>query len=96
MTRHNINRISGIAPFIMSALALGLATVAGVAGWGQGGSDEGAPAHIFQLLIAAQAPFIVAFLATANWSRVLPVARPLVLQGLAIAMAFLPVAYFKL
>jgi hypothetical protein len=70
MTRHNINRISAIVPFVMSAIALLLATVAGAAGWEKGATDEGALAHISQLLIVAQVPF-----ATANWVRALPVAR---------------------
>ena len=96
MTRQNINRISGIVPVIMSVMALTLATMAGVSGWGKGATDEGALAHIFQLLIVAQVPFIVTFLATANWGRILPVARPLAFQILAVALAFGPVAYFKL
>jgi predicted neutral ceramidase superfamily lipid hydrolase len=94
--RQNINRISGAVPVIMSVMALLLATTAGVAGWEKGATDEGALAHIFQLLIVVQVPFILAFLLTANWGRILSVARPLAFQTLAIVLAFAPVAYFKL
>ena len=96
MTRQNINRIGAIVPVMLSVAALLLATMAGVAGWEKGAADEGALAHIFQLLIAAQVPFVLAFLATADWSRILPAARPLAVQAVAVALAFGPVAYFKL
>ena len=96
MNRRNLNRISAILPLVMSAIALLLAMAAGLAGWARGATDEGALAHIFQLLIVAQAPFVVVFLITAKWSRILPVARPLMLQAFAIAMAVAPVAYFRL
>ena len=96
MTRQNINRICATVPVIMSVMALALATLAGVSGWGKGAADEGALAHIFQLLIVAQVPFILTYLATANWGRILPVARPFAFQIFAVALAFGPVAYFKL
>ena len=96
MVRQNINRISAIMPVILSVAALLLATMAGLAGWEKGTADEGTLAHIFQLLIVAQVPFVLAFIATADWHRILPVARPLAIQAFAIALAFGPVAYFKL
>jgi hypothetical protein len=62
----------------------------------QGKKDEGAAAHIFQLLIAIQIPFVLAFLITADWRRVTQVAGFVALQAAAIALAFGPVAFFKL
>lgn len=58
--------------------------------------DEGTAAHLFQLLIAGQLPFVAVF--AARWLRrapghALPV---LMLQVLAIATACAPVWYFQL
>jgi cell division protein FtsW (lipid II flippase) len=79
----------------MSLLAFGLVLVAVATGWDKDMKDEGAAAHIFQLLVALQIPFILAFLVTANWRQFGP---PLVILGIqvaALALAFGPVAYFK-
>ena len=96
MTRQSINRITGIAPIAMSLMAIALATAAGVTGWERDLPDEGAGAHIFQFLVVAQFPIVLLFLATANWSRFGQVVGTLTLQSLAIALAFGPVALFKL
>jgi len=65
-------------------------------GWDRGLKDEGSAAHIFQLLIAGQIPFVVAFLVTANWGRFIRIAVIVGLQIVAIALALGPVAYFNL
>jgi uncharacterized membrane protein len=96
MLRKKINRISAIAPLVMSALAFILVLIAVASGWDAGRTDEGSAAHIFHLLIALQLPFVVAFLLTADWKRVMRVAATLSFQVAAIALAFGPVAYFKL
>jgi hypothetical protein len=96
MCRQKINRISAIAPTVMSLAAFLLVMVAVTTGWGHDAKDEGAAAHIFQLLIALQIPLILVFLVTADWSRFALVAAVLSTQAVALALAFAPVAYFNL
>jgi uncharacterized YccA/Bax inhibitor family protein len=96
MDRQKINRIGALAPVALSLLAFLVLAAAMATGWERGLKDEGAVAHIFQLLIIAQAPFIVLFLATANWRRLPQVAGSLALQAVALAVACGPVAYFRL
>jgi hypothetical protein len=96
MPRQKINRISAIAPIAMSVAAFLLVMLAVTTGWGQNTKDEGAAAHIFQLLITVQLPVILAFLVTADWSRLARVAAVLSMQVIALAVAFAPVAYFNL
>ena len=96
MPRQKINRISAIAPFVMSLSTLILVLVVVDAGWDKGAKDEGSAAHIFQLLIGLQIPFILAFLVTADWKRLMRVAGVVSLQTAAVALAFGPVAFFKL
>ena len=95
MSRQKINRISAIAPTAMSLAAFLLVIVAVTAGWDDP-KDEGAAAHIFQLLIALQIPLILVFLVTADWSRFPRVAAVLSIQAVSLALAFAPVAYFNL
>ena len=96
MTRQQLNRLSGVTPIVMSLLAFAIVAAAVATGFEKGEKDEGAAAHVFQLLIVAQAPFILAFLATAEWDRLVRVARWLALQVAALVLAFAPVAYFRL
>ena len=71
MTRNNINRISGIASIFLSCAALTLVLAAVITGWEHGLPDEGAAAHLFQLLLAAEIPVLVVFLMTLDkaWFR---------------------------
>ena|SRR3984893_12330602 len=96
MCSQKINRSCAIAPIAMSLAAFLLVLVAVATGWGHDTKDEGAAAHVFQLLIALQIPFILAFLVTADWSRLTRVAAMLSVQVAALVLAFAPVAYFKL
>ena len=61
----NIVRIGGTAPQIMSLLALAICTL----GWAgivrDPPGDEGPLAHIYQLIMLAQIPLILIFLASA-------------------------------
>ncbi|MEO8358830.1 MAG: hypothetical protein ABI672_02275 [Vicinamibacteria bacterium] len=91
-----IRQPSAFLPLVMSLLAL--AVVLGhVAMFGAvREADEGTPAHIFHLLILAQAPMIVVF--AARW---LPKAPEhslliLVLQAGGVVAAFAPVFWFNL
>jgi hypothetical protein len=64
MTRAHFHRIGAIAPFVLSLLALALVVVVLTTGWERQLADEGAAAHLFQLLVAAQLPLIGLYLAT--------------------------------
>lgn len=91
-----INRIGAVAPVVMSLTALAIVGVVVSTGWERGLKDEGAAAHIFQLLIAGQIPFMAAYLFTANWKRSFEVAKPLSLQLGALVLAIGSVAVFGL
>jgi hypothetical protein len=93
MTDSPMKQPSAVAPMIMSLVALGI-VIGHYAVYGiVHETDEGTPAHLFQLLIAAQVPIIGFF--AAKWLPRAP--RPaitvLALQALAIAAAFASV-YF--
>jgi hypothetical protein len=80
-----------IVPLVCSLVAL--AIVAGnVAAGTPRAPDENASAHLFQLLMVAQLPFILLFAATAQWSRWISPLRILALQSLAAAAALASVA----
>src|SRR5450432_4031509 len=96
VNRQSLNRVAGTAPIAMSVLALLVVAAALATGSAKGQADEGAAAHIWQLLMAAQLPLLVVFVATADRTRRPRVALMLALQALAIAAALAPVAYFHL
>lgn len=91
-----INRIGAVAPVVMSLVALAIVGVVVATGWERGLKDEGAAAHIFQLLIAGQLPFMAAYLLTANWKRSFEAAKPISLQLGALVLAVGSVAVFGL
>lgn len=89
MTRADVNRLSFIVPLTLSAAAFALVIgnlLAGVAP----SIDETPSAHVFQLLIAAEIPIVIAFLATANW-RSWRTATLFAAQIAALAVACMPV-----
>ena len=94
--RERINRITGIAPVVMSLSAFAIILVVVTTGWQRNLTDEGAAAHTFQLLIVLQLPLIATFLGTADWGRFMRVARPMVFQFAALGVAFGALAYFQL
>lgn len=93
MSRILLKHPSAAAPIVMSlaglALVLGHAAVYGIVHE----SDEGTPAHLFQLLMVAQLPIIVFF--ACKWipespKRALPIlALQLGVAGLAVLSVFL-------
>lgn len=89
MTREHIGRIAGTAPLACSALAFAI-VIANVLLRVPAQPDEGASAHMWQLLIAVQLPLIGLFVATADWRRS---KAPLLLgaQLLALTAACVPV-----
>jgi hypothetical protein len=98
MNRQVINRISAIVPVLLSLAAFLMVVSALVFHWAPArpDGDEGAPAHVFQLLIAAQLPFILIYLVTADWRAGRRAAVWPLLQVGALVQAFAPVAYFNL
>lgn len=87
MTR--LNRTAAIVPLLFSAIAFAVVIANMVAGVAPQ-PDEDASAHIWQLLMAAQLPLVLLFVATADWRSKTPF---LVLgaQLLGIAIACAPV-----
>ena len=90
------NRIGTLVPTIMSVSALAVVLIVVTTGWERHLKDEGAAAHIFQLLIVGQLPFILAFFATANWRRPVRAMRPIIFPIVTLALALGSVAFFSL
>ena len=84
-----VNRIAAVLPLVLSVLALALVTANILMGV-RPQPDENTSAHLWQLLMIAQLPFILLFAATADWSRRTP-ALVIALQTFGIAVACLPV-----
>ena len=84
--RRGINRILMVVPILFSALALAL-VLGNVAAGMPPQEDEGTSAHLFQLLIAAQLPLVLLFLATSDWTRPMRLLPALAVQALALAAA---------
>lgn len=89
MTRTRVNRMTFALPLILSSLAL-ILVLANIALGVPRQPDENASAHIWQLLMLGQIPFILGFLATADWRARSP-ALLLVIQLAAFGAACLPV-----
>lgn len=95
MDRLRVNRICATVPLILSLMAC-IWVLGNVAGGARSGGDEGLGFKVFWLLIIAQVPFGLAYLATADWHRQSRIAASIALQGTALVLAFAPVAYFRL
>jgi hypothetical protein len=96
MTRQTLNRIGAVTPVMMSLMALSMVAFQAATGRFRGGPYEGAPAHIFQLLVVLQIPFILLFLFTANWERISQIVPPVVLQVGGLALVVGSVAFFRM
>jgi hypothetical protein len=91
-----VRKPSGVIPIVMSALAF-VTVISAVALFGaRHEPDEGAAAHIFQILIAGQLPFLAWF--AFHWLRrdFRSALAVIGLQIAAIAVALFPVWYFGL
>ena len=96
MNESALKHPSALLPIGMSLAALALVVVH-VAVYGAAHeADEGAAAHIFQLLMLAQLPLIAYF--ALRWLPRAPVQAlgVLALQACAVVAAFAPVYWFKL
>ena len=89
MTRFRVNRTSFIVPLVLSALAFTLVMTNILAGV-RPSTDENASAHIFQLLIVIEVPFIAVFLGTSDW-RTRRWSVLLAVQVVCVGIACLPV-----
>ena len=96
MIKHQVNRLSAFLPMALSGLALLWVLLAVWKGWDRQATDEGGAAHIFQLLIALQAPLAAVFLATADWRRMPRIVLIVSLQLIGLVLAFGAVWFFKL
>jgi hypothetical protein len=90
LTRAQANRIAIIVPFACSAIALAI-VMANIIGRVPPQPDENTSAHLWQLLMAGQLPFIALFAATADWRRWVTPVRLLLMQATAFAAAAIPV-----
>lgn len=94
MNAPRIKEPTALLPLIMSSVAIaivyGHAAIFGVVHE----TDEGTPAHIFQLLIALQVPMVVLF--AAKWLPQAPRQTILILalQAALVAIAFAGVYFF--
>jgi len=96
MTRAQINRWATTIPLFLSGAAFLLVLGVVVTGWERHLPDEGAAAHLFQLMIVAQIPLIALFLGTADRSQSRSIGKWLLIDLAAIALACAPVAIFRL
>ena len=91
-----VRKPSGILPIVMSALAF-VTVISAVTLFGaRHEPDEGAAAHVFQILIAGQLPFLAWF--AFHWLRrdFRSALSVIALQIAAVAIALVPVWYFGL
>jgi hypothetical protein len=92
MGAQQLNRYSSRALIVMSVSAL-LLVLYGYTLPPQ--TDEGAAAHIFQLLIVAIVPTIFIFLTTADWKQPLRSVRALAIPAATLVLAFSALYYLE-
>lgn len=92
METPRVHRITGVVLAVLTAAALLTVCV----GYTRPPlPDEGALAHIFQLAIVFMAPTMLIFLATADWTQPLPIARRLALPVAILVVAFAALYYLE-
>ena len=92
MEKTRINALSAKALMILSAIAL----VTVLTGYFQAPqADEGTAAHIFQLAVVAVLPVSLVFFATADWNNFRRSARPLIVTGACLVIAFSALYYLE-
>ena len=100
MSETRINRISGRVVLGLSLFAMTLVmcayalTMLGMFN-PSAETDEGTPAHLFQLAIVLLLPAGVAFLATADWNEPAKVVKRLAVPGIALVVAFSVLYYLE-
>ena len=96
MTRARLHAILGWVPPALSLAAILLLVIALSTGWERGLKDEGAVAHLWQIFIGLQVPFVAAFLATTDLHGRAAAARRLGWMAAALRLALAPVALLRL
>ena len=72
MNRQKVNFIAATVSIVLAIQALIVVLLAVATDWDRHLTDEGAAAHIFQILIMAEGLATLGFLGTAGWKRVKP------------------------
>jgi hypothetical protein len=88
MNRQKINFIAATVAIVLAVQALLILLLGITTGWDRHLSDEGPAAHIFQILIAAEALFTMVFLGTADWKRLRPVSQIVGVQAVLFGLTF--------
>jgi hypothetical protein len=96
MNRQNINLISATVSIVLALQAFIVVPLGITTGWDRGLTDEGPAAHIFQLLIVAQVPFVLTYLATADWKRLRQAAMPIAVQASILVVTFATGKFFNM
>ena len=96
MNRQSVNLVSATVAVVMSIEAFVIVLLVVTTGWDRHTQGSGAAEHLFQLLIAGQLPFLLTFVATAEWGRWSKLFMPMAFEAGALALAFGSLAYFKL
>lgn len=96
MDRRKINLICATVAIVLALQTFTVVVLGITTGWDRHLTDEGPAAHIFQLLIVAQVPVLVAFLATADWKQLRQVAQPIAFQFAILAVTFATAKLFRL
>ncbi len=96
MGSEKVSRASGIALVVLSLAALLLVLVFGfVFPQRPPPADEGAPAHLFQLIIVTLVPVSFVYLATADWRRPRRSVRPPAIAAVIVTLAFVALYVFE-
>jgi cell division protein FtsW (lipid II flippase) len=90
MTQARVNRISAWVPLLCSTLAFAV-VMANIIARVPPQPDENASAHLWQLLMVVQLPFVAVFVATADWREWRRPAMFIALQAAAVLAAAVPV-----
>jgi hypothetical protein len=90
MSQIRINRISAWVPVLCSALAFAI-VMANIIARVTPQPDENTSAHLWQLLMAGQLPFVAGFVSTSDWRHWQRPAALLAIQFSAIVAAAVPV-----
>ena len=96
MNRQKISLITATISIVLAVQAFIIVCLMITTGWDRGLSDEGPAAHIFQILITAEAFFTMGFLITSEWKRLRQVAQVIGVQVAIFVANFATRHFFKL
>jgi hypothetical protein len=96
MPRTMINRVSQVSGFLIPLAAFSLILVVVTTGWERNLADEGAAAHLFQLLLAMEIPVVALYVATARQRNSPALLATVALQAACVAAALGSLRFFGL